>query len=598
MANYSETYYPGFNFNFSQLVGCVQIGSCVGATGTSQTCDNGEVGGFATPTGRSYLRMGSFSSPRVASRSAYSPFNFKYAESISYVVRAGNDRNGGERPNNGGEDFYVAVSDGGFNILAYSNGSSGSNAYGGYDGYWDSWRTVSYGIPSNLRQSNGYITFASDASSSPEFDGVGGVGQSNVQNAGDTYGLASFTVNFQIPAPAATLTTNRTAVTVGLDTITLTWAVGDAEFTPTLTDFPTFPNNQLSEGNVGSGSGTRVPSTTTGLLSTTGTKTYTLSVSNRIASTSASVNIEVVGIPTASISINGVSSPNTAEVSVGDSVTISWSSTWGATRTIDGGVGSVAASGSTTRVITQSGLNTFTFTVTNLAGYTVTAQAFVIAYPIPTIDSLTYDPDPTLQDTEFTLFWNTSNATGSVSITGIGSNLPQDGSQQLTATVDQGSAGGYPGAPTYGNGYRDYTITACNPVNRCVTQTLRVFVTPQSPVASLTITPTTINFGDTVTLTWSNIYTTSASINQGIGAVTPPLSGTTTFTVTGNPNDFLDNSDKIFTLTAQGYGGVDTNSYSIQVLIDSVPAAWLFNNKTGALRSTVYYASSNSTVPL
>jgi len=406
--------------------------------------------------------------------------------------------------------------------------------------------------------------------------GGGGCGQRGA--FGDGFGAqGAARITFQYENPVInSFSKNPTAnLTVG-QSVNLSWAT-------------TYADN-VSITNIGSvspGGNTNVtpPSTTT----------YTLTA--RLNATGVqvqqSLTVVVCQLPTASLSVN------LAEVTVGDTVTLTWStsgSDQGGSRSLTG-VSSPAVSGSANVVVNSSGPNTYTLTVVNCSGITQTAQVTVIAYPIPTIDSFISDPNPALQDSQATISWSTTNAS-SASISGIGSNLPVDGSQLIIPTVDQTGPGGYPGSPTFGNGYRDYILTACNPVNRCVTQTLRLFVTPQPPVASLTVTPTTINFGDTVTLTWSNIYTTSAAIDQGIGIITPASSGTRTFTVTGNPSDFLDNSDKIFTLTAEGYGGVDTNSYSIQVLIDSTPTAWLFTNKTAALPSTVYYASSNSTTPL
>ncbi len=303
--------------------------------------------------------------------------------------------------------------------------------------------------------------------------------------------------------------------------------------------------------------------------------------------------------------INSFSATPSQFVTTGNTIALSWQTTnaVSVSLTVNGSAlltNSSSVDGSFNYIPTTAGIYTFVLTATNIAGGSagnVTSSLSVQAVPPPTIDSFLADPNPALQDTQTTISWSTTNAS-SASIPGIGSNLPVDGSQTVIPTVIQSGAGGYPGAPTYGNGYRDYVLTATNVAGTSVTQSLRLFVIPQPPVASLTITPTTINLGETVTLSWDNIYTTSASIDQGVGTVTPASSGSTTFTVTGNPNDFLDNSDKIFTISVQGYGGVDTNSYSIQVLIDSTPTAWLFNNKTGALRSTVYYASSNSTTPL
>jgi hypothetical protein len=332
-------------------------------------------------------------------------------------------------------------------------------------------------------------------------------------------------------------------------------------------------------------------------VSPTSTTTYTLSASGPGGG-------PVTSSQTVTVCQNPVITSFTVSDSVittGDTVTLSWTTTGttNGSRSINQGVGSVAASGSVT-VTPPNGTTVYTLTANNCATKSVTATVEVTAYPAPTIDSFSNNPTIPDQDTQFTLTWSTSNATGSVSINqGVGSNLAQDGSAQITATVPTSGAGSYPGAPTYGDGYRDYTLTACNPADSCVTSTLRVYVNPQPPNITLfQVEPQTINLGESVTFSYTTTYALTGSINNSVGSVTPIASGTKTFTPTGNIQDFVENSSISYTLSVEGYGGTETQTTPVTILIDTTPNPWVFTNKTGAIINTTYYASSNTTTPL
>jgi len=617
MASLITTIYPSVSnatvMSSWQLVGTSLVGSGAGAPGTSQTPDNGEVGGFVTPTGNDYLMMGSYSSPRVDDRSAYLALNLKYVEYLVLTIRAGNDSNGGERPNTAPEAFYFALSDQSAIAIARSSGGSAGSfptalppAGTGWDAYWNSWHNYQINVDSSRRQVDGYVTFSSAARSAPEFDGTGGLGTAGLQNAGDIYGTASIEVWGTIPAPTVTLTANKTYLTYNVDSVDLSWSISDSEFRPTLTNFSSFPDNQLIESTLspttnniyGNGSGVRTPS---GL--TVGSYTYTLSASNRNTSSTASVTVVVVDIPTADIKING--SDSNVIISRGDSVTISWSSTnasgsAGQTSRDITNLGSVSTSGSQTYTPPSSGVFTITFTVKNAAGYTVTDSVTLQVVSPPVIDSFTADPNPADQDILSTLSWTTTDAS-SVSIDqGIGGGLPSDGSKDIIPTVPISGPGSYPGAPSYGNGYRIYTMTAKNIIgnaNGTTTKTLQLDVKPQPPVVDLNVTPTTINFGESSSLSWTTSYSNTGSIDQGIGGVTPIASGSKTVTVSGNPNNYKSNSSITYTMSVEGYGGKTTGSTVLTVLIDSSPNSWAFNSKSAAKINTQYYASSNTTTP-
>lgn len=139
--------------------------------------------------------------------------------------------------------------------------------------------------------------------------------------------------------------------------------------------------------------------------------------------------------------------------------------------------------------------------------------------------SLSANPTAIAQGQQSTLSWTTSFATGASINQGIG-------------TVTPTAMGSIPVSPSTTT---TYTLTATGPSGPATSQaTVTVYPTP---TCTLTATPSTINVGQSTTLTWTSANATGASINNGVGAVTPVAGGsvvvspgvTTTYvlTVTG-----------------------------------------------------------------
>jgi hypothetical protein len=221
------------------LYGTSIVGSGAGAPGTTQTPDNGEVGGFLTPSGNPYLMMGSYDSPRIGSRSAYLTLNLQYVDYLILTIRAGNDSNGGERPNNTPETFYATISGQPTIAIARVGSNAAAADYptalppagtngGAWDSYWNSWHTYQLNVDSIAKQSGINLTFTSLSSGNPEFSSTGGVGASNLQNAGDIYGLASIEVWGTYPPPSidSFTATTQTSGSSGIPSsdITFSWS--------------------------------------------------------------------------------------------------------------------------------------------------------------------------------------------------------------------------------------------------------------------------------------------------------------------------------------------------------------------------------------
>ena len=172
-----------------------------------------------------------------------------------------------------------------------------------------------------------------------------------------------------------------------------------------------------------------------------------------------------------------------------------------------------------------------------------------------------------------TLSWGTTNATSASINQGIGA-VALDGSRSVfvgstkTFTLTAVARGALDGG----------TSDTC-------TVTVKVNPPVQVPATCdfLTANKTSLpNGGGNVTLSWGTTNATSASINQGIGAVA----------VDGSRSVFV-GSTKTFTLTAIGTGGNDTCAVTVHVDSSQPVAECLYLN---ASRSSVPYDGANVTL--
>jgi phospholipase C len=141
-----------------------------------------------------------------------------------------------------------------------------------------------------------------------------------------------------------------------------------------------------------------------------------------------------------------------------------------------------------------------------------------------------------------TLTWATTNATSATIDNGLGPVQPVSG----------GSITVQPSTTT------TYTLTATGPGGTVTAQAI-VTVSQQQqtkPTATLTASPTSITNGQTATLSWTTTNATSASIDNGIGAVNPVSGGS----ITVQPS-----KTTTYTLTATGPGGTATAQATITV---------------------------------
>jgi len=191
-------------------------------------------------------------------------------------------------------------------------------------------------------------------------------------------------------------------------------------------------------------------------------------------------------------------------------------------------------------------------------------------YIPPPSPTLVANPSSILSGNSSALTWTVSNASSCSIDNGVGAVSASGGSTAVS-----------PGAST------TYTIT-CTGTGGTGTASATVTVTQPAPTATLTVVPTSITSGNSATLSYACTNSTSASIDNGVGAVTLP-SGTKSVSPTVTTT---------YTLTCSGPGGSATNPATLTVTAASAPTVNLTANPTSIVQgnsSTLSWTSTNAT---
>lgn len=239
-------------------------------------------------------------------------------------------------------------------------------------------------------------------------------------------------------------------------------------------------------------------------------------------SSSATTTVSTVS-PTAPVIIIFQGSPS--QITVGSSSTLSWSIQNATSASISPTVGTVnPANGSS--VVSPTVTTTYTLTATGTGGtstatFTITVGAATVVNP----QILRYDASPlTIQPGQSsTLSWATAGAT-SVTISTLGSEALNGSASTgpLTATTT-------------------FTLTATGANGNSVSAPITVTVAPATipQVVMFTVSPQTINAGQSAQLCWQVNGATTINISPGVGSnlqanacVTVSPQSTTTYTMT------------------------------------------------------------------
>ena len=336
------------------------------------------------------------------------------------------------------------------------------------------------------------------------------------------------------------------------------------------------------------------------------TTTYTISATNDVGTSTANATLMVDNVPTASISADVTS------IILGDPATLSWSTANADMVSIDQGIGSVAPNTAGSRTVQPVLTTTYTILAMNAYGSASDSVTITVTeQPMPTV-SISAQPNTILNPGNVILSWSSTNA-DSVEIDQSIGPVPHEGSREIlvnetttytiTATNAYGSAtdfvtvvvGQLPGVsisatrspitqgestillwesvganacridPGIGDvdlsGNREvyplttttYTIEATND-SGSVTASVTVVVNELPVIDTFTSDTLSINQGQSATLSWTTTNATTASIDRGVGIVSPNGSFTVSPTVTTT-----------YTLTATNAYGSDTASLTITV---------------------------------
>ncbi|MBI2512530.1 MAG: hypothetical protein HYV96_11155 [Opitutae bacterium] len=225
-------------------------------------------------------------------------------------------------------------------------------------------------------------------------------------------------------------------------------------------------------------------------------------------------------------------------INLGESVSLNWSVSHGASVSLSPGIGAVSG---TEIVVTPTQTTTYTLTATNASGSVSKSRKITVVMP-PTIASLTATPGTVLPAGASTLAWTGTGANYYTVTTDAGANLGNVFGTRLKV---------YPQTTT------NYTVTAVNTAGTG-SRSIVVTVVPPGPkpgIASFTATPATIVAGQSTALEWSASNANSLSISPGIGAVT------------GNRVSVSPAATTTYTLTAKNLNGTTTKKTTVTVTV-------------------------------
>jgi plastocyanin len=367
-----------------------------------------------------------------------------------------------------------------------------------------------------------------------------------------------------VPPPIAVdLTINPSTITAG-QSAQLSWTSTNA-------------SSCVASGSWAGQQPTNGSAVSTGTLAVPGQYSYTLICSGPGGSASSTANL-TVNPTTATVNTFAA---NPTIVQVGQSTTLSWATSGATSCTATGGTGSDGWNG-TTQPTSSSGLSIGSFTTAGVYIYTLTCTgpggpsapnsvSVTVTQgsspPLPAITAFVAAPTTVLVGQSTTFTWATVNTDSCTATGGVG-----NGSDGWTGTQPTSAIAKTVGPFTTAGSYT-YTLTCTGPGGTTVTPgTATITVqaaTPLPTISTFVALPTTVQVGQSITLTWATLNATSCTASGGTGSdgwdgtteptvaaanIVGPLSVTGTFT---------------YTLTCSGPGGM---SQPLSVNITVLPA--------------------------
>ena len=331
-------------------------------------------------------------------------------------------------------------------------------------------------------------------------------------SSGSVTDTATLTVN---PAPATVLSFSASppSVQVGQST-NLSWTSVDATSC-------TGSGGTGSDGWSGSHS-TSSNGTSVGPFANAGTYTYSLACAGPGGLGAVqSTTVTVTAPPPAATVVGFSANPNA--VTVGGSTNLIWSTSGATSCSASGGAGgdgwggSVATSSAGTSVgpLSSAGTYVYTLTCTGPGGASAPANATVsvgAATPPATIVSLNASPTSITAGGSTTLSWSSANATSCTAANGA----PNSG---WSGTLPASSAGTVVG-PLSVPGTYTYSLVCSGSGGDSGLSSVIVNVDPLTPPATVTglsLTPSSIQAGQSTSIAWSTANASSCTASGGAG---------------------------------------------------------------------------------
>jgi len=255
-----------------------------------------------------------------------------------------------------------------------------------------------------------------------------------------------------------------------------------------------------------------------------GTHTYSLTATGPGGTVLCGVNVTVTPNPAPTCTLNA----NPATIAPGGSSVLSWTTTNATSVLITQGIGTVTLNGSTS--VSPATSQTYALTATGPGG-TVTCQQTVVVTP-PATPSCTLSATPSSVNAgdASALSWTTTNALVASIDHGVGA---------VTPVISGATAVSVSSTVTY-------TMTVTSPFGATNTCQTTITVTTPGPACTITVSRSSINTGQSVTVSWTSVNATSGSITGGIGSVSP---------VSGGSIDLFPPSDTTYVGTFTGPNG-------------------------------------------
>jgi hypothetical protein len=388
----------------------------------------------------------------------------------------------------------------------------------------------------------------------------------NCSGSGGASGDTSVTVAVgavQPPAAIGSFTATPTSIQTGA-TVALSWSSSNASSC-------TASGGTGSDGWSGA-EPTSSSSTVIGPINTAGDYVYTLTCSGAGGSSGPSSVDVMVAAPTPAASITSLAaSPNSIEV--GQSTTLSWSTSHATGCTASGGTGSdnwdgpqlSSSTGTVIGPINSVGSYTYTLDCTGPGGSSGPSSATVSVGPVTpaaAVSSFAITPASIEAGQSSTASWSTSNATGCTASGGAGG----DGWTGSVATSSTGTVIG----PVVTAGSYTYTLDcdgpggASGPVSRTLTVTTPPPASPTIAITANGANPAVGSTGQTITLAWSTTNATSCTASGGTGS--DGWTGSEPTSSMGTATGAIDTAGSYtYTLTCSGPGGSGSASVNVQV---------------------------------